>query len=374
MKISRREFLRAVTGMAGAIGLEASGLLKLQEAFAAPGAPSVIWLQGAGCTGCSVSFLNSIYYASADEVLLNNINLEYHPNVVPGAGDFAISATDVSRPSSGELMDINSEWLENGQDLYFDLNADGIVNFVDFAQLSERGYILVVEGAIPFGSNCSFCEIASNLTMVDAMNKFGSAASEIIALGSCASFGGIPAGNPNPTEALSVQQSLARLGIQKPLINIPGCPAHPDWLVGTIVSILTTGSIPTLDSQKRPTAFFGSTVHSTCPNLSLYNSTYARNVSHSQDMSCLSCHSRNDSHVPNPRSLGSTGCLYALGCKGRQTYADCSTRKWNSPSKEQAGVNWCVQAGSPCLGCTEPGFPDSMSPFQTLNGNGADDD
>ncbi len=374
MKVSRREFLRTAAAMAGAIGLEASGLLKLQEVLAAPGAPSVIWLQGAGCTGCSISFLNSVFYASADEVLLNDINLEYHPNIVPTAGNFAISAELISRPSNGELKGISSEWLGNGQNLNYDLNADGIVNFVDLAELAKRGFILVVEGAIPFGSNGAFCEIASNLTMAEAMNQFGSAASEIIAIGSCAAFGGIPAGNPNPTEALSVEQSLTRLGIQKPLINIPGCPAHPDWLVGTIVSILTTGSIPTLDSNKRPTAFFGKTVHSSCSNLNSYNSTYGQRANHSQNLSCLACHSRSDNHVPNPRSLGSTGCLYALGCKGRWTFGDCSTRKWNNPDKGKEGVNWCVQAGSPCIGCTEPGFPDAMAPFQTLNGNGADDD
>ncbi len=373
MKVNRREFLRAAAAMAGTIGLEAAGLLKLQEIFAAPGTPSVIWLQGAGCTGCSISFLNSIYYATVDEVLLNSINLEYHPNIVPPAGDFAISADRISRPSAGELKGINAEWLGSSQTLNFDLNSDGIVNFVDFAALAKRSFILVVEGAVPFGSNGAFCEIASNLTMAEAMNQFGSAASQIIAIGSCAAFGGIPAGTPNPTEALSVEQSLTRLGIQKPLINIPGCPSHPDWLVGTIVSILTTGSVPALDSNKRPTAYFGNTVHSTCPNLNSFNSAYNPRLSHANGLSCLSCHTRTDTHVPNPRSLGSTGCLYALGCKGRLTYADCSTRKWNSPAKGQAGVSWCVQAGSPCIGCTEPGFPDSMAPFQTLNGSGADD-
>jgi len=373
MKVSRRDFLRAAAGMAGVIGLEASGLLKLQEVLAAPGAPSVIWLQGAGCTGCSISFLNSVYYATADEVLINNINLEYHPNIVPTAGDFAISAAHVLRPSISEMMDFNSEWLKEGQDLYFDLNSDGIVNNTDFVQLSQRGFILVIEGAIPFGSNGAFCEIASNLSMVDAVQQFGSAASSIIAVGSCASFGGIPAGNPNPTQALSVGQALAQLNIQKPLINIPGCPAHPDWLVGTIVSILTTGSIPALDSNKRPTAFFGNTVHNSCQNKSAFDSTFGRQLGHAGNRSCLTCHSRNDYHVANPKSLGSIGCLYALGCKGRLTHADCATRKWNNPGKGQEGVSWCVQSGSPCLGCTEPNFPDGMSPFQTLNGYGVDD-
>ena len=369
MKISRREFLQTATGMAGLLGLEATGLVKLQEALANPAGPTVIWLQGQACTGCSVSLLNSIFYATVDDLLINTLNLEYHPNIMAAAGERAVSVASGPRPSLSQLQALCDKWFIQSANAVLDVNADGKVNFADYAALAQRGFILIVEGAIPIGANGAFCEIGGNLTMIEALRKFGTAASQIIAVGTCAAFGGIPAGAPNPTQALSVSGALAHVGIAKPVINIPGCPIHPDWLVGTISSILVNGTPGTLDSHGRPTAFFGSTVHDMCPNLSSYNSTYGPRVGHAGNRSCLTCHSRTDSHVPNPRTLGTGGCLYALGCKGRQTYCDCPTRKWNNPAKGQMGVNWCVEAGGPCIGCTDASFPDGMSPFYTLNGS-----
>ena len=374
MKIGRREFLQTATGMAGLLGLEATGLVKLQEAMANPAGPTVIWLQGQACTGCSVSLLNSIYYTTVDDLLINMLNLEYHPNIMAAAGDFGLSGASGPRPSANQLQALRGEWFIQSPDALFDLNADGKVNVADYAALARSGFILVVEGAIPIGANGAYCEIGGNMTMIDAMAKFGAASSQIIAVGACAAFGGIPSGNPNPTQALSVDEALAHLGIAKRAINIAGCPIHPDWLVGTISSILVNGVAPALDAYGRPTQFFGATVHSKCPNLASYDSNYGRRTNHAGSRSCLACHSRTDSEVPNPRSLGRAGCLYALGCKGRQTYCDCPSRKWNNPAKGQVGVSWCVQAGSPCIGCTEPSFPDGMSPFYTLNGPGAEDD
>jgi hydrogenase small subunit len=341
MIISRREFFKAVAGMAGVLGLEASGLLKLQEVLAGSGNPSVIWLQGQGCTGCSVSFLNSVYYATVDTILLDKINLEYHPNVMAAAGDFAISAAQVARPSTGELMDVSNQWLQK-TNASMDLNGDGIVNFVDYALLAKRGYILVVEGAIPTGANGEYCEIGGGMTMLSALELFAKYASQIIAVGTCATYGGIPAGNPNPTSAKGVSDALTYLNQPKPVINIPGCPMHPDWLVGTIVDLLT-GQTVALDEYSRPLKFYPiKKIHDTCP----FKGT-------------------GESHV-----LGVGRCLKELGCKGPRTHCDCNVRKWNSPAQGQFGVNWCMAAGSPCIGCTEPDFPDGMTPFYKL-GDGA---
>ncbi|HBG28264.1 MAG: hypothetical protein A2Y10_09645 [Planctomycetes bacterium GWF2_41_51] len=339
MKINRREFLNTAVGMAGILSLKASGLLKLQEVLANPAAPTVIWLQGQACTGCSVSLLNSIYYTTIDDLLINKLNLEYHPNIMAAAGDFALSNADSPKPTKSQLKTLNQQWLVNSPAL-FDLNSDGIVNFKDYAILAARGFILIVEGAIPTGSNGIFCEIGSNMTMISAMRKFGADATQIIAVGACASFGGIPAASPNPTGALSVTSALASLGIQKSVINIPGCPIHPDWLVGTIIDILTGQNIA-LDSNKRPTKFYPtSTIHSRCP----YREAEEEDV------------------------LGRGGCLEELGCKGPRSRCDCNSRKWNNPAQGQVGVNWCMQSGSPCIGCTEPTFPDGMMPFYDLNG------
>jgi hydrogenase small subunit len=321
MKVTRREFLRTAAGMAGILGLNATGLLKLQDALA-------------------------IYYTTIDDLLINKLNLEYHPNVMAAAGSLAMSAMGPNRPTTAQLKQMSKEWLITEPGLASDLDGNGTVNFIDYALMAKKGFILIVEGAIPTGANGAFCEIGENLTMIDAMRKYGSAASHIIAVGSCAAFGGIPAAAPNPTGALSVQGALTHLGIQKSVVNIPGCPIHPDWLVGTVIDLLT-GQAISLDSHKRPLKFFpAKVIHERCPFRGGFEA----------------------------HSLGVGGCLQELGCKGAKTHADCDIRRWNNPAKGQTGVNWCIGAGSPCIGCTEPSFPDGdFAPFYHLGGEVDDD-
>ena len=113
--------------------------------------------------------------------------------------------------------------------------------------------------------------------------------------------------------------------------------AHPDWIVGTIASVLLKGlpSADDLDAVLRPKAFYGQLIHDNCPRRGYFDA--GRFARHS----------------------GEPGCLYELGCKGPVTYADCPTRLWNG------GVNWCVGSGAPCIGCVEPGFPDKLQPMLT---------
>jgi hydrogenase small subunit len=372
MNLSRREFLKA----AAAATVLTVELTKVEKALAGNGDTPVIWLQGSGCTGCSVSFLNSIYYATADDLLLNTLSVEYHPNVSAAAGDFAISAASLARPSPAEIAQISREWLGNSN-LQMDLNSDSKTNWLDYALLAKRGYVLVVEGAIPTGSDGLFCTVGTNMTMLAALQKFSQYAGAIIAVGTCASYGGVSAAAPNNSSAKGVKDALAYLGISKSVINIPGCPFHPDWLVGTISYILVNGTVPPLDANGRPTAYYGSLVHDNCPNLANYNASYAPHISTSHhgwnntSISCMasSCHqhNRNDGNVPNPRKLGMSGCMWAINCKGKFTHADCPSRKWNSPAAGTPGVNWCIQANAPCHGCTEPNFPDGFEPFYTID-------
>ena len=157
----------------------------------------------------------------------------------------------------------------------------------------------------------------------------------ILCVGTCSSFGGIPAAAPNPTGCKSVKAYLDEIGISKPLINIPGCPPHPDWIVSTIASILI-GGLPKaeeLDDNLRPLTFYGKLIHETCPRRSYFD------------------------EGKFAKKFGEEGCLFELGCKGPITYADCPTRHWNS------GTNWPIGAGAPCNGCTQPEFPDLVAPF-----------
>ena len=268
----------------------------------------VIWLQAATCTGCSVSILNSvspnIKNLLIDEVIPGkHINLKYHATIMAGQGEAVV------------------EKLEEA------------------AESKKGSYILVVEGAIPTAEGGAYGTSGERdgkpVSMVHWVEALSKNALAVIALGTCAAFGGIAAGTPNPSGCIGVGQLFKQHSISVPLINIPGCPPHPDWFVGTVASILLQG-LPKpedLDEYKRPKAFYGKLIHENCPRRAYFE------------------------EGKFAKKFGELGCLNELGCKGPVTSADCPLRLWNH------GVNWCIGAGSPCIGCCEPGFPDLVSPF-----------
>jgi hydrogenase small subunit len=190
-------------------------------------------------------------------------------------------------------------------------------------------YVLVVEGGVPTAFGGNTCMLwtdvtGHDVTAMEAVSWLAPNALAVLSVGSCASFGGIPMGDPNPTGVVSVADFTGL-----PVINIPGCPAHPDWVTWTVAQLLTGSSVP-LDANRRPLQFFSSRIHEDCPY-------------------------RNR---PEAHSFGQHNtCLEELGCRGERVRSDCHLRKWNG------GTNWCMEAGAICLGCTEPGFPDSFSPF-----------
>ena len=269
----------------------------------------VIWIQCATCTGCSVSVLNSvsptIKNVLVDEVIPGkHVNLRFQATVMAGTGDAVIEEMEST------------------------------------FQREKGNYILVIEGAIPTAGNASeYGSIGENdgkaVSMLDRVESLGKDALAVVALGTCASFGGIAAGAPNPSGSISVGEVFKRRNISTPLINIPGCAPHPDWFVGTLASVLILG-LPNpeeVDEHNRPKAFYGKLIHENCPRRSYFEEGKFARV------------------------LSEPGCLNELGCKGPVTYADCPTRLWNG------GVNWCIGSGSPCIGCVEPSFPDLLAPF-----------
>jgi hydrogenase small subunit len=309
MSLSRRDLLKASAAIASAIGLGAAGFYQARKAFAldsAQGGLPVIWLQGQSCTGCSVSLLNSIKYGTIDSLLVNLLNVEYHPNVMAAAGDLASGAAEAAR--------------------------------------DRGGYALVVEGAVPTGEDGEYCTVWPGKTALDAVTELAANAICILAVGTCASFGGLSGGRPNPTGATGIMNLGLGTAVNNKIINLPGCPAHPDWVVGTVAYVLTNGRLPALDSNKRPIdaaiPFYKTTVHdNSCPNRSWYDTKYntskvREREEHNKTVpaNCLSCHKNSDKDVPDPRKLAMAGCLYPLGCRGRTTYSDCGTRKWNAGS------------------------------------------
>jgi len=265
-----------------------------------------VWLQGGACSGCAVSLLNAasptIRQLLIDPVVPGrHVSLLFQPTIMAASGAKALSV----------------------------LAGD---------QVAE-GFLLVVEGSIPTAHD-AYCTIGEGpdeheLTILEKTTDLASRALAVVAIGTCASYGGIPAGAPNPTGSKGVADVLADAGIDTPVINIPGCPPHPDWFSHTVAGILLNG-LPTpdqLDDAGRPLEFYGRTIHEQCPRRPDF------------DAGKFAKHN------------GDEGCLYLLGCKGPVTYADCPTRMWNN------GVNWCVGANGPCIGCVEPGFPDKLSPM-----------
>ena len=217
MNISRRDFLKYCGLSATAIGLSATDLALLEKALANPKGPSVIWLQGAGCTGCSVSLMNRISSAANEvkdvgDLLINYINLVYHPNLMALAGQ---SAVDEAKKA-----------------------------------YDAGGYILAVEGGIPTALNGNACwawtfnEI--EVTFKEAVTSLADKAVAILSIGTCASWGGLSAAPPNP---LAVKGVKAVTG--KNTINIAGCPPHPDWLVWAVAQLLL-GKTVALDGLRPP--------------------------------------------------------------------------------------------------------------------------
>jgi len=297
VQVDRRSFLRYCIQSAAGIGLSASVLGRLESAFAqsAESLPTVIWLAGANCTGCTVSLANRIGAEAPMDVadlLINQINLVYHPNLMGAAGSLAV---DILKAAAA------------------------------------KPYVLAVEGGIPTAFGGHACMLYSDgtreITAMEAVRTLAPRAVATLSVGTCASFGGIPSGNPNPTGIVSVS---ALTGLQT--INIAGCPTHPDWIVWTIAQLLA-GSMPKLDEDGRPLDLFygdAKNIHKNCP--------------------------RKDKDKALYFGIDQL-CLKGLGCKGPQTQADCPGRKWNNRT------NWCVGASSQCIACTDAGFPAAFSPL-----------
>lgn len=192
-------------------------------------------------------------------------------------------------------------------------------------------FVLVVEGAIPTKNNGIYNIIArtkqGNITALQAVKHLGNLAKHVIALGTCASFGGASSAAPNTTGSVGVHHVLTR-----DVINVSGCPVNPDWFVGTLAHIMMYG-VPELDDLGRPKMFYGNTIHRHCQRRSYYDK---------DDLA---------------KNLGESSCMFSQGCMGPKTSSDCPYRQWINH------VSWPVKVNAPCIGCTNQDFPDGSTPF-----------
>lgn len=309
--VSRRRFMKLCGLLATTLALPARYADRIATALAQTTRPSVVWLSFQECTADSESLLRAVARPDPNianttdpgivELLLDVISLDYHEALMAPAGAMAEkSLSDVLATRAGQ-------------------------------------YICVVEGAIPAGANGAYCVIGGR-SAISIAQEVCAGARLTLAVGGCASDGGLPAAAPNPTGAISLATLMPGLVTANKLIHLPGCPANVVNIVATLVYFLTFQELPPLDEQRRPLFAYGQEIHDRCPRRQHYNA--GRFVLAWGD--------------PGHRR---GWCLYRMGCRGPETGSNCPTVKWND------GVNWPVGAGHPCVGCTEAHFWDEMSPF-----------
>jgi len=295
-ELSRRDFLKICTIVTATMGLPYSMVEKVEAAMKKGPKPTVIWLHFMECTGCTETLLRATH-PPIGRLLLDIINLEYHETVMAAAGKQA------------------EEVLHQTMEKY------------------KGKYICVVEGAVSTKDGGIYCKIAGK-PAIQILKEVAKDAMLVIAIGSCACFGGIQAAAPNPTGAVGVKDVI---GVDK-LINIPGCPPNPYNFLATVSYILTFGKLPELDKLRRPKFAYGRLIHDHCERRAHFDEgRFAEKFG-------------DEGHRKGY-------CLYKLGCKGPVTYANCPVIRFCDVG------TWPVGSGHPCIGCTEPNFWDEMSPF-----------
>jgi len=288
--VSRRGFLKFCSATASLMALPPSAAAQVADALASARRPSVIWLSFQECTGCTESLTRS-HAPTVESLIFDVISLDYHHTLQAAAGHGAEAAR--------------------------------------MAAMEENAgkYLLVVDGSIPL-ANPAFSTIAG-ISNLDMLTETAANAAAIVAVGSCAAFGGLPNAQPNPTGAVSVSDIIK----DKPIINVSGCPPIPVVITGVLAQFLTFGKIPELDHLGRPAAFFGQNIHDRCYRRPFYErGEFAETF--------------------DDEGARKGWCLYKLGCKGPTTYNACATLKWNE------GASFPIQSGHGCIGCSEPNFWD----------------
>lgn len=295
--ISRRSFLKFCATTAALLALPPTMIPNIAQALETAKRQSVIWLSFQECTGCTES-LTRAHEPNLEGLIFNYLSLDYHHTLQAAAGDNAEHALEMAM------------------------------------QQNQGDYIVIVDGSVGHGG---YSTIAGH-DNVSTLKKVAAGAKAIIAMGSCAAFGGLPMAFPNPTGAQSVSQVIQ----DKPIINVPGCPPIPMVIVSVIAHVLTFGRLPELDNLKRPLAFYGQNIHDRCYRRPFYERGQFANSF-------------------DDEGAKKGWCLYKLGCKGPVTYNACATMKWND------GTSFPIESGHGCLGCSQPDFWDAGGFYQALS-------
>ena len=298
--VSRRTFLKFCASMATLMAMPPAMAAQMAEKLAKVKRQSVIWLSFQECTGCTESITRS-HSPTLESLIFDAISLDYHHTLQAASGTAAEAARE-------------------------------------HAMKDNYGkYLLVIDGSVPTKDGGVYSTIAG-VSNYDMLVETAKGAAAIIAVGTCAAYGGIPKANPNPTGAVAVSDIIK----DKPIINVPGCPPIPVVMTGVIAHVLTLGTIPDLDELGRPKIFFGDTIHDRCYRRPFYDQgKFAKSF--------------------DDEGARNGWCLFELGCKGPTTHNACATTKWNG------GVSFPIESGHGCLGCSEPDFWDAGSFYTALS-------
>ena len=273
---------------------------------------NVLWLQSGGCGGCGMSLLCADTADFRGLLRQIGVNLLWHPTFSLESGD--------------ESLAIMQDCLSGKVPLH----------------------ALCLEGAVlrgPEGSGRFHTLAGTQEPMLHWVERLSAVAHHVVAVGSCAAFGGITAGGINPTDACGLQYEGGHaggvLGAQwrdpsgLPVVNVAGCPTHPGWVLETLAALAAGMPMPAdaLDILGRPRAYADQLVHHACSRNEYYE--YKASADKPSDLGCLMEH---------------------LGCKGTQAHADCNIRLWN-------GEGSCTRGGYACISCTEPGFEEPGHAF-----------
>jgi len=272
---------------------------------------NLLWLQSGGCGGCTLSLLCAESPDLVTALESAGINLLWHPSL--------------SEASAVEFQDILERVIKG--EIPLDL--------------------LCLEGSVvtgPQGTGKFHILAGTGKPMMDWIRALSAVARHVIAVGTCATYGGITAAGDNPSEATGLQYDghskggflgedfIAGSGM--PVINIAGCPTHPNWVTETLAQIALGGFTETeMDELGRPRSYADHLVHYGCPRNEYYE--YKASAEEPSDLGCM---------------------MENMGCLGTQAHADCNTRLWN-------GEGSCLRGGYACVNCTAPGFEEPGHAF-----------
>jgi len=307
--VTRRDFMKYCGSVAAMLGLSEAMVPQIAAAVESAAGSKLypaVWLNGGACTGCTESMAQATFPDIA-EVVLDILSLNYIETVMMAQGEDAAKALR------------------------------------DTVEQNEGKTIMIYEGSVMKGWDGNALRVEGKPSL-EQLDEFAPKCAAIIAIGSCAVDGGWVKAAPNPADATGVAMYLAEKGIATPVINLPTCPVNPEWIVAMVVDVLLLGSLESgaildkLDAQGRPKLIFGQTIHDNCPRRGHFeNGEFVYQFGTEEERNGF--------------------CLYPVGCKGPQTLTNCPIVRWNDQ------VSWCVESGSPCIGCGDFSWVDQNAPF-----------